>query len=43
MRFFDAVGNVSNEELQKLWGKVLAGEMQQPGSCSLRTMEVIRI
>ena len=42
MRFFDAVGNVSNKDLQKLWGKVLAGEMQQPGTCSLRTMEVIR-
>ena len=23
MRFFDAVGNISNEELQQLWGKVL--------------------
>ena len=28
MRFFDAVGNISNEELQRLWGKVLAGEMK---------------
>lgn len=42
MRFFDSVGNVSNEELQKLWGKVLAGEMGQPGNCSLRTMDIIR-
>lgn len=41
MRFFDAVGNVSNEELQKLWGKVLAGEIKQPGTCSLRTMDII--
>ena len=24
MRFFDAVGNISNENLQLLWGKVLA-------------------
>ena len=42
MRFFDAVGNISNEELQKLWGKVLAGEIQHPGNCSLRTLEIIR-
>ena len=42
MRFFDAVSNVSNEEMQKLWGKVLAGEVKQPGNCSLRTMDIIR-
>lgn len=42
MRFFDAVSNISNEELQKLWGKVLAGEMKQPGICSLRTLDIIR-
>lgn len=42
MRFFDAVGNVSNEELQKLWGKILAGEIRQPKTCSLRTMDIIR-
>lgn len=41
MRFFDAVGNISNEELQKLWGKVLAGEINCPGVCSLRTMDII--
>lgn len=42
MRFFDAVGNVSNEEMQRLWGKVLAGEIKNPGTCSLRTMDIIR-
>lgn len=41
MRFFEAVGNVSNEELQKLWGKVFAGETRQPGTCSLRTLDII--
>lgn len=41
IRFFDAVGNVSNQELQKLWGKVLAGEIKSPGTCSLRTMDII--
>ena len=42
MRFFDAVGNISNEELQDLWGKVLAGEVSNPNHCSLRTLEQIR-
>lgn len=42
MRFFDAVSNISNEELQKLWGQVLAGEIKQPGVCSLRTLDIIR-
>lgn len=41
IRFFDAVGHVSNKELQKLWGKVLAGEINHPGSCSLRTLDII--
>lgn len=42
MRFFDAVSNISNEELQRLWGKILAGEIRQPGICSLRTIECVR-
>lgn len=42
MRFFDAVGNISNEELQVLWGKVLANEIAKPKSCSLRTLDIIR-
>lgn len=42
MRFFDSVSGISNKEMQKLWGKVLAGEIRQPGICSLRTLEIIR-
>lgn len=42
MRFFDAVGNISNENLQNLWAKILAGEVQTPNSCSLRTLDIIR-
>ena len=42
MRFFDAVGNISNADLQRLWGKVLAGEIKSPGKCSLRTIDIIR-
>ena len=35
-------GRVSSEELQKLWGQVLAGEVKNPGSCSLRAMDFLR-
>lgn len=42
MRFFDSVGNITNEELHQLWGKVLAGEITQPKTCSLRTLDLIR-
>lgn len=42
MRFFDAVGNISNDDLQSLWGKVLANEITRPKSCSLRTLDMIR-
>ena len=42
MRFFDAVGNISNEDLQQLWGRVLASEIARPKACSLRTLDMIR-
>ena len=42
MRFFDAVGNISNDDLQRLWGKVLANEIARPKSCSLRTLDMVR-
>lgn len=35
-------GNVSTDELQSLWGKVLAGEVKQPGSYSLRTLDFLK-
>ncbi len=42
MRFFDAVGNISNKELQSLWGRILANEISRPKACSLRTLDMIR-
>lgn len=42
IRFFDIAKNVSTEELQFLWGKILAGEVKEPNSFSLRTLEIIR-
>lgn len=41
-RFFRIAEEVSNEEMQALWGKILAGEIKQPKSYSLRTLELIR-
>lgn len=41
-RFFDSVADISDEDLQKLWGKVLAGETKQPRSYSLRTLETLK-
>lgn len=41
-RFFDSVADVSDEDLQKLWGKILASEAKQPRSYSLRTLETLK-
>lgn len=41
-RFFRIAGDISNEEMQALWGKILAGEIKQPKTYSLRTLELIR-
>ena len=35
-------GRVSNDELQRLWGKILAGEIKQPGTYSFRTLEFLK-
>ena len=41
-RFFDSAQDVSSKELQKLWGKILAGEVKSPGQTSLRTLSILR-
>lgn len=41
-RFFSIAQDISDEETQTLWGHILAGEIKQPGSFSLRTLEVLR-
>lgn len=42
LRWRDNAASVSSDELQSLWGKVLAGEVKSPGSYSLRTLEFLR-
>lgn len=41
-RFFDSVSCVSEKEMQLIWGKILAGEIKEPGSFSMRTLNVVR-
>ena len=41
-RLFQIVKDVSSEEMQLVWGKILAGEIKQPGSFSFRTLETVR-
>lgn len=38
----DNAGRTSNENIQKLWGSILAGEVISPGSYSLRTLEFLK-
>lgn len=38
----DYAGKVSTEDLQRLWGSVLAGEIKSPGNYSLRTLEFLK-
>jgi hypothetical protein len=35
-------GKVSAEDLQRLWGNILAGEIKSPGNYSLRTLEFLK-
>jgi uncharacterized repeat protein (TIGR03899 family) len=40
-RFFNKSQDVTNEDMQEVWGKILAEEVTQPGKISFRTLEVI--
>jgi uncharacterized repeat protein (TIGR03899 family) len=41
-RFFNIAEEVSNDEMQALWGRILAGEIKKPKSFSLRTLELLK-
>ena len=41
-RFFNIAEDISNDEMQSLWGRILAGEIKQPKSYSLRTLELLK-
>ncbi|WP_413998576.1 DUF2806 domain-containing protein [Flavobacterium sp. W1B] len=41
-RFFNIAQDISDEDMQKLWGRILAGEIKQPKSFSLRAIELLK-
>lgn len=41
-RFFKIAEDVSNSNMQDLWGRILAGEVAQPGKYSLRSLDALR-
>lgn len=41
VHFFDKCKNVSNQDVQTLWSKLLAGEATVPGTYSRRTIDII--
>lgn len=41
-RFFNDVQDVSSEEMQSLWAKVLAGEVERAGSTSIQTLGILK-
>jgi hypothetical protein len=41
-RWRDYAGEVSAEEMQTMWGRVLAGEVRTPGAFSMRTLQFMR-
>ena len=41
-KFFQEAENVCEADMQALWGKVLAGEIAQPGAFGLRTLETLK-
>lgn len=41
-RFLNIAEEISDEDMQDIWGRVLAGEIKKPKSYSLRTLEVLR-
>lgn len=42
IRFFNMAEDVSNADMQLMWGKILAGEIKTPKSFSLRTLELLK-
>lgn len=41
--FFDSCQNCSDENLQIIWAKILAGEVDEPGSFSRRALHTVKI
>ncbi|MGD0262586.1 MAG: DUF2806 domain-containing protein [Verrucomicrobiota bacterium] len=42
MHFFTAAQDVSDEDMQMIWGRILAGEVAEPGATSGRTLQFLK-
>ena len=42
IKFYEAVGTVSDEDMQEIWAKLLAGEITSPKSISYKTIEILK-
>lgn len=43
IQFFESAENVSDEEMQIIWARLLAGEVQQPGTFSKRAIHALKL
>jgi hypothetical protein len=41
-RYFNSAQDVSSEQMQELWGRILSGEIKKPGSYSLKTLDFVK-
>ena len=41
-RFFGDVQDITSEHMQKIWSKILAGEVETPGRTSLHTLAILK-
>lgn len=42
VKFYEASGNVTEEDIQIIWAKLLCGEVNKPGSISTKVIEVMK-
>lgn len=42
LNFFHNAGNVSDEHIQKIWSKILIGEIKNPNTYTLRTLNILK-
>lgn len=42
IRLMNSAEDISNEDMQKFWGKILAGEIMEPNTFSYKTLDCVR-
>lgn len=41
-KFFKITAEISDKQIQKIWALILANQMKNPNTCSLRTLDILR-